>query len=372
MCAFCCINKICEISENGQLRPARLKPKEQDMKKLVFGSTKPNAGKTSLIVGIAKALGKTVGYAKPLGDRLLYKKKRQWDYDSAVVVSQLELTQDPETMTIGFEHSKLRYMYDDDGIREKLGELVKSVGDQDVLCVETGCTLNYGVSVFLDSASVAKSVDGEMVVVVSGTDDEIVDDITFLKRYSEVTGAKLRGVIVNKVRDKADFMDAHMPTVEEVGVPVLGVVPYREELTYLATSYLADKLFAKVLAGESSLNSMIKHIVVGAMSVDEAMNTSAFKEEAKLVITSGDRADMVLASIDTKASAVVLTGNILPPGNIIARANEAGVPLLLVKSDTFAVAKQIDDMQPLLTREDVPRGNFLAGLVKEHIDLEKI
>jgi BioD-like phosphotransacetylase family protein len=340
------------------------------MKKLVFASTKPNAGKTSLIVGLAKALGKSVGYAKPLGDRLLYKKKRQWDYDSAVVVSQLGLTQDPEVMTIGFEHSKLRYMYDDDGIRGKLAELVSSVGDKDLLCVETGCTLNYGISVFLDAASVAKAIGGELVVVVSGTDDEIVDDITFLKRYAEVTGAALCGVIVNKVRDKSDFVDAHMPTIEEVGVPVLGVVPYREELTYLATSYLADKLFAKVLAGENAMNGMIKHIVVGAMSVDAAMNSSAFKGEAKLVITSGDRADMILAAIDTKASAVLLSNNILPPGNIIARANEAGVPLLLVKSDTFAVAKQIDDMQPLLTRDDIPRANFLAGLVKEHIKLE--
>lgn len=342
------------------------------MKKLVFASTKPNAGKTSLIVGIAKSLGKSVGYAKPLGDRLLYKKKRQWDYDSAVVVSQLELTQDPEVMTIGFEHSKLRYMYDDDGIREKLTELVDSVGDKELLCVETGCTLNYGVSVFLDAASVAKAIGGELVVVVSGSDDEVVDDIAFLNRYAEVTGATLRGVIINKVRDKSDFIEAHMPTIEEVGVPVLGVVPYREELTYLATSYLADKLFAKVLAGESALGGMIKHIVVGAMSVDQAMNTPAFKEEAKLVITSGDRADMVLAAIDTKASAVLLAGNILPSGNIIAKANEAGVPLLLVKSDTFAVAKQIDDMEPLMTREDVARGNFLAGLVKEHINLEKI
>lgn len=342
------------------------------MKKLVFASTRPNAGKTSLIVGLAKALGMSVGYAKPLGDRLLYKKKRQWDFDSAVVVSLLDLSQDPEVMTIGFEHSKLRYMYDDDGIKDKLTELVNAVGDRELLCVETGRTLNYGISVFLDAASVARAIGGELVVIVSGTDDEIVDDITFLKRYAEVTGTGLRGVIINKVRDKPDFIDAHIPTIEEVGVPVLGVVPYHEELTYLATSYLADKLFTKVLAGENALNGMIKHIVVGAMSVDAAMNSSVFKEESKLVITSGDRADMILAAIDTKASAVVLTNNILPPGNLIAKANEAGVPLLLVKSETFEVARQIENMEPLMTRDDTARANFLTGLVKEHIDLKKL
>ena len=52
------------------------------MKTVVIGSTKPNAGKTSVIVGMAKGLNKSFGYLKPLGDRLIYRKKRIWDYDN--------------------------------------------------------------------------------------------------------------------------------------------------------------------------------------------------------------------------------------------------------------------------------------------------
>ena len=45
------------------------------MEKYVFASIRSNAGKTSLILGIARALKKNIAYMKPFGDRLLYKKK---------------------------------------------------------------------------------------------------------------------------------------------------------------------------------------------------------------------------------------------------------------------------------------------------------
>ena len=50
------------------------------MKNIIIGSVDENAGKTSLIVGLGRAIsGKKFGYLKPFGDRLLYRKKRLWD-----------------------------------------------------------------------------------------------------------------------------------------------------------------------------------------------------------------------------------------------------------------------------------------------------
>ena len=60
------------------------------MKKIIVASTHEEAGKTSLIIGMIKVLAekqKKSGYMKPLGDRLLYRKKRLWDYDSALVTN---------------------------------------------------------------------------------------------------------------------------------------------------------------------------------------------------------------------------------------------------------------------------------------------
>ena len=98
------------------------------MDKLIISSTSQNAGKTSLIVGLAKTLNKKFGYMKPLGDRLLYRKKQLWDYDSALVTNIFGLTDDPTHMSLGFDHSKLRYMYDEATTKEKLVEAAEAIG----------------------------------------------------------------------------------------------------------------------------------------------------------------------------------------------------------------------------------------------------
>jgi dethiobiotin synthetase len=236
------------------------------MKKLVIASISHGAGKTSFTIGLAKASGKKFAYLKPLGDRLLYKKKRQWDFDAAVVTSLCGLAEGPENMTIGFEHSKLRYMYDEEGLKEKLGEAISAVQEGcDLMVFEAGPTLSYGLSVNMDALSLTGYVDGKLIAVVSGVDDVIVDDITFLKRYLEGSQVDFAGVVINKVRDKSDFMDVHMESIKELGVNVLGIIPFHEELTRLKVSYLTDKLFAKVIAGEQGLEKNVKHVVVGAI-----------------------------------------------------------------------------------------------------------
>jgi hypothetical protein len=114
------------------------------MKKLIVASMRKSAGKTSVIVGIAKALGKKMGYLKPFGDRLLYRKKLLWDYDAALITTIFDLEEKPEEMSIGFDPSKLRYMYDEEGTKGKLLGLVSYVGSgKEVLFVEGGYGMRH-------------------------------------------------------------------------------------------------------------------------------------------------------------------------------------------------------------------------------------
>ena len=46
------------------------------MNKVIIASLRKNAGKTTVMVGLTKALNKKIGYLKPFGDRLIYNKKR--------------------------------------------------------------------------------------------------------------------------------------------------------------------------------------------------------------------------------------------------------------------------------------------------------
>ena len=69
-------------------------------------------------------------------------------------------------MSIGFDHSKLRYMYDEEGTQKKLLETVGHIGkDKEILFIEGGRDLSYGMSVYLDTLSLAKYT-GSLVIVV--------------------------------------------------------------------------------------------------------------------------------------------------------------------------------------------------------------
>jgi len=333
--------------------------------RIVFASMSESAGKTSMIVGIGKALGKKIGYMKPMGDRLLYQKKRLWDYDSALVTNIFGLKDKPEDITMGFEHSKLGYMYDEAGRKAKLLEIASHIEEGcEVLFVESGRNLRYGSSVNLDAVSVAKDLDAKLVIVLAGQDDTLMDDMAYIKKSVNMHGAKLIGVIINKVADVDDFRATHTDAIKAMGIDILGIVPYEETLTQFSMNYLADMLFAKVLAGDEELLRPVKHIFVGAMSASAAQRDPLFKKEGKLIITSGDRSDMILAAIETDTSGIVLTNGILPSSNIISKAAMTKIPLLLVHSDTFRVAKQVDDAVPLLTKDSAEKIGILEKSAK--------
>ncbi len=96
------------------------------------------------------------------------------------------------------------------------------------------------------------------------------------------------------------------------------------------------------------------------------------KKKIKLVITGGDRSDMIVAALDKTTSGIILTNNIIPPQNLIAKASDMNIPVLLVPFDTFQAAKQVDDMVPLLTRDDTERIDLLQKLIEQNVDIGAI
>ena len=69
---------------------------------------------------------------------------------------------------------------------------------------------------------------------------------------------------------------------------------------------------------------------------------------------------------------ILLTNNILPPPNIVSKATEKNIPLLLVTSDTFQVTRQIDAMEALLTSKNEERVRMLKQLAEKYVDLSKL
>ena len=342
------------------------------MKNIIIGSVSENAGKTSFIVGLGKAMGKKFCYLKPFGDRLIYRKKRLWDYDSALITNIFGLEQSSEDMTIGFEHSKLRYMYDEASIKTKLLDMAHNLGEEKgPLLIEGGKNLTYGSSVRLDTLSIVRYMGGKLIIVVSGDEGTIIDDITFIKKYVDMANIDY-GVVINKVNNLEDYRNTYLRDIKEMGVNILGVLPYEQGLTQVSVGYIAEKLQARVITGENGLNRRVKTVFVGSMSGDAAARHPLFKKENKLAITSGDRSDYIVAALQSSSAGIILTNNILPPQNLISKAADMNIPILLVPFDTFQTAKQVDDMVPLLTKDDTERIDLLKKLVEQNVNIGAI
>lgn len=343
------------------------------MQTLVIASTGKSAGKTCLIAGMARAAGKSFGYLKPFGDRMLYRKKRLWDYDAALMQGLFGMDERAENMSIGFDHAKLRFMYDEEGTKAALAAKVSELGaGKEVLFIEAGGDLKHGASVNLDALSIARFTGGRLIVVAGGEDSEILDDVIFVKKYVDTAGIDLAGVILNKVKDVEDFKTSNLEVINALDIKVFGIVPQTAELSYVTAGFIAERMFAKVLAGENGLHKAVRNIFVGAMSGSVALQHHLFKKECKLVITSGDRSDMILTALEHNASCVVLTNNVLPPSNIISRAAEADIPLIMVPWDTYYTTTFIDNLEPILTVDDKAKIELLSKLVFENIDIKEL
>jgi len=344
------------------------------VKSLIVASTREDAGKTSTIIALASILGKRFGYLKPLGDRFLYRKKRLWDYDASLLKQLLNLGEEPEMLTIGFDHSKLRYMYDRKGIFGEFNRLVNQVGaDCEAVFIECGRDLAYGASVCLDPLTISQETGAPVLILAGGDENRIADDLAFIHRFVGSDEANVAGVIINKVVQMEDFCRIHLAEIEKLGINVLGVLPYQSEFSTISLATVADKLSAKVLAGEDGLRNRVGSIVVGAMSVGAALVDPQINNPDKLVITSGDRSDMILAMMETEGTAgIVLTNDIIPPANIVAKASGQDVPLLVVSGDTYSTALQIEKIRPLLRAEDKGQIAKFTALVSDHVDMGAI
>ncbi|MBN1904604.1 MAG: phosphotransacetylase family protein [Deltaproteobacteria bacterium] len=347
------------------------------MKKIVISSMRDGAGKTSIIAGIISLIkDKKFAYIKPLGDRLIYRRKKSWDYDASLIVKLLgregELESRFEKITLGFDQSKIRYMYDEEGIKKALFDMVKEIGTgNDILFSEGGRDLFFGAWENLDSISVAKYLDAKLVMVLSGNRDAILDDIKFIDKYLDVKGENFGGIIINKVNELDEFEEIFVPEIKKMGIEILGLIPYKEQLTYFTVDFLAEKLLAKVLAGEENIKNTIKNFIVGAMSTSDPHKNPLFtlpslNREDQLVITGGDRSDMILAALERDTACIIITNDIMPPQHVISKVMERKVPLLLVSMDTFQTVKKVDDMEALLTKDNDVKLNLLSHLIEKH------
>ena len=115
----------------------------------------------------------------------------------------------------------------------------------------------------------------------------------------------------------------------------------------------------------------IDNILIGAMSFDSAL--TYFRRYAdKVVITGGDRAEIMLAAMETSTSCIVATGGERPSPPVIKKAVELEIPILLVEGHTYAAAKQVEEIRSEIAPEESEKIELITKRVSRHIDMKAI
>jgi len=133
---------------------------------------------------------------------------------------------------------------------------------------------------------------------------------------------------------------------------------------------------ARVIAGEANLKNVVKNIIIGT-SADVAIEKPlpakpGLRNANQLMITAGDCSDLILAALERDTAGIIVTNNIVPHQNVIAQANERGIPILLVGMDTFKTAKAVDDLETLLRKDDTEKIKLLSQLIEKHTSIQEL
>jgi BioD-like phosphotransacetylase family protein len=187
-------------------------------------------------------------------------------------------------------------------------------------------------------------------------------------------GERLVGVVANKVPDEEmDFVtDVARPYLERRDVSLLAALPCRDQLQAISVGELADVLKAEFLAMPRKKDVLIEQMVVGAMSVEQALPRIRRISGTKAVITGGDRADIQLVALETAVHCLILTGHLRPVPEVLRRAEEAGIPVLLVRENTLETVEAIDHVFGKTRLGQQAKLEQFESLLAEHFDFERL
>ncbi len=149
---------------------------------------------------------------------------------------------------------------------------------------------------------------------------------------------------------------------------LVGCIPWDKSLVSPRVKDIIPVLNAKVLNAGEMATRRISHITLCARSV--ANMVEALKPDT-LIITAGDRNDIILASCmaaltGVRLSALLLTGDYPLDARIATLCEQAiqgGLPILSVKADSFRTALRLQNLNIQVPPDDDERIN----MVKEHI-----
>jgi uncharacterized protein len=354
--------------------------------RVFIAATRMNDGKTTASLGLIAALQQNfprVGYIKPVGQRFVEIEEQKIDEDTVLMDAVYRMNcplvdMSPIAVEPDFTRKYLQVSNNEALVKKIQKAFDRVAWEKDfVLCEGSG---HAGVgSVFdLSNAQVAKTLGCKVIMISRGGIGKPIDEIALNQALFEKEGVEIIGVILNKVMlEKVDTIsDFARRGLKRKGLNLLGVLPYEQILCDPSVDLIREELGAELLNQPPTLNGLVHDIIIGAMGAQNAMK---FFRPGVLLITPGDREDILLAacaSIETHASdkmaGIVLTGGLRPSETVLKLIRNMPIPVLLAKEDSYQVTSKVHNLTVKTRPTDAEKISLIRDLVARNVNVKKI
>lgn len=354
-------------------------------KAIYIATSEHNSGKSIVTLGLMSMLiGKTakVGYFRPIIEDF---EDGKLDNHIETVISHFGLDIDFED-AFAITKSKLIKKKNKGKIGEVLDLIIekyKRLEEQfDFVLVEGTSFSGEGTVIELDmNVLIAKNLGIPTIIVGSGvgkTLEELIDSLYLAYDSFKVKDVEVLAVIANKVQEQniklvTDGLQANLPP--EV---LVNAIPIISSLNNPTIKEIVDVLEAKVLFGDDFLNNEVGNFSVGAMQL---RNYLLHLKENALVITPGDRADIILGALQANESAnyptisgIVLTGNILPEESImkLIEGLTTVVPIITVEGGTYQITNKLGNIKSKIYADNTHKIEGSISTFEKYVDLDEL
>ena len=250
-----------------------------------------------------------------------------------------------------------------------------------VLCI--GSDYSHGETIFeFDfNAEVANNLDCRMMPVIHGADQDniqILNNLAHLKHILNEHDSDVLAVVINSVAPQQ--IEPLRALLSHPGDFPIYVVPVELSLEKPSMGNILHALAAKMFSNDKkALGREIHQYKVAAMLVPDFLD---YLETGDLIITPGDRSDIILACLMAyhssnypQISGLVLTGNQEPGRQVqtlIAGLGDLPFAVLGAESDTFTTAMRVSQIPARLHSGDDRKIAKALGLVENNIDMNEL
>lgn len=356
------------------------------MNKAIYIATSgENSGKSIITLGLMSMLmNKTakVGYFRPIVEDF---EEGKFDNHIETVIGHFGLDikfQDAYAIT------KSKFIKKKN--KGKLGEVLDLIIEKykrleerfDFVLVEGTSFTGEGTAIELDiNVLIAKNLGIPVIIIGSGeanTLEELVDSLYLVYDSFKLKDVEVLAIVANKVQTEnielvTSSLKKSLP--ESVLVNSIPIIP---SLNNPTIQEIVKELNATVLFGAAFLNNQIGSFSVGAMQL---RNYLLNLKENGLVITPGDRADIILGALQANESinypaisGIVLTGNIMPEESILKLIEGLStiVPIIAVEEGTYIITNKIGHIKPKIYANNKQKIQTSINTFENYVDLDSL